>query len=298
MPRLWPQKRLSKKLISKTKCGVISITGFPNSGKSTLINSFVKSKISIVSHKVQTTQEAVKGIINISENQLIFIDTPGIVRVRKHFNKRLSRSITENENICDINLLVVDVTKKLEKKSLELIKELLKVCNDNFLVLNKIDLIKRTKLLEISKLINQEFKFKNTFMISAKKGEGVGVLLNEILNFIPFNPWVYKNKKQSTDKDIIFQISEITREKIFQLINKEIPYTIKIETSIKKKKKIYIIEQRILVKKTSHKLIIIGKMGDKIKKIGSRSRLDIEKILKSKVFLKLNVVARSKKNED
>ena len=285
-------------MISRTKCGVISITGFPNSGKSTLINSFVKSKVSIVSHKVQTTQEAIKGIINISENQLIFIDTPGIVRVRKHFNKRLSRSIMQNENICDINLLVVDVTKKLGKKSLALIKKLLEVCNDNFLILNKIDLIERTKLLEISKLFNKEFKFKNTFMISAKKGEGVEFLLNEILNLIPFNPWIYKNKKQSTDKSITFQISEITREKIFQLINKEIPYTVKIETSLKKTKKIYIIEQRILVKKISHKSIIIGKMGEKIKEIGSRARLDIEKILKSKVFLKLNVVAKSKKNED
>ena len=281
-------------MINRTKCGVISITGFPNSGKSTLINSFVKSKISIVSHKVQTTQEAIKGIVNISENQLIFIDTPGMVRVRKHFNKKLSRSIMENENICDINLLVIDVAKKIEKKSFELMKELLDICDNNFLVLNKIDLIERSKLLEISKLINEKMNFKNTFMISAKKGEGVKFLLNEIINLIPFKPWIFKNKKQSTDKDIIFQISEITREKIFQLINKEIPYTVKIETSLQKNKKIYIIEQRILVKKTSHKSIIIGKMGDKIKEIGSRARLDIEKILKSKVFLKLNVAMKSK----
>ena len=281
-------------MINRTKCGVISITGFPNSGKSTLINSFVKSKISIVSHKVQTTQEAIKGIVNISENQLIFIDTPGMVRVRKHFNKKLSRSIMENENICDINLLIIDVAKKIEKKSFELMKELLDICDNNFLVLNKIDLIERSKLLEISKLINEKMNFKNTFMISAKKGEGVKFLLNEIINLIPFKPWIFKNKKQSTDKDIIFQISEITREKIFQLINKEIPYTVKIETSLQKNKKIYIIEQRILVKKTSHKSIIIGKMGDKIKEIGSRARLDIEKILKSKVFLKLNVAMKSK----
>ena len=165
-------------MINRAKCGVISITGFPNSGKSTLINSFVNNKISIVSHKVQTTQEAIKGIINISENQLIFIDTPGMVRVRKHFNKKLSRSIMENENICDINLLVIDVAKKLEKKSLGLITELLEICNNNFLILNKIDLIERTKLLEISKLFNDKFNFKNTFMISAKKGEGVDFLLN------------------------------------------------------------------------------------------------------------------------
>lgn len=281
-------------MISRTKCGVISLTGFPNSGKSTLINSFVKSKISIVSHKVQTTQEAIKGIINIAESQLIFIDTPGMVRVRKHFNKKLSRSIMENENVCDINLLVVDVTKKLEKKSFDLIQELLQICKNNFLVLNKIDLIERTKLLEISRIINENLIFKNTFMISAKKGEGVDFLLNEILSLIPFQFWIYKNNKQLTDKGLTFQISEITREKIFQLINKEIPYTVKIETSLKKNKKIYIIDQRILVNKISHKSIIIGKMGEKIKEIGSRARHDIEKILKTKVFLKLNVVTKSK----
>jgi len=281
-------------LISRTKCGVISLTGFPNSGKSTLINSFVKSKISIVSHKVQTTQEAIKGIINIAESQLVFIDTPGMVRVRKHFNKKLSRSIMENENICDINLLVVDVTKKLEKKSFDLIQELLQICKNNFLVLNKIDLIERTKLLEISRIINENLIFKNTFMISAKKGEGVDFLLNEILSLIPFQCWIYKNNKQLTDKGLTFQISEITREKIFQLINKEIPYTVKIETSLKKNKKIYIIDQRILVNKISHKSIIIGKMGEKIKEIGSRARHDIGKILKTKVFLKLNVVTKSK----
>ena len=278
--------------------GIVTIIGEVNVGKSSLLNILVKKDVSIITHKSNTTNKQIKGIKSYKNSQIIFIDTPGIVRVRKHFNKRLSRSIMQNENICDINLLVVDVTKKLGKKSLALIKKLLEVCNDNFLILNKIDLIERTKLLEISKLFNEEFKFKNTFMISAKKGEGIEFLLNEILNFIPFNPWIYKNKKQSTDKDITFQISEITREKIFQLINKEIPYTVKIETSLKKTKKIYIIEQRILVKKISHKSIIIGKMGEKIKEIGSRARLDIEKILKSKVFLKLNVVAKSKKNED
>ena len=100
---------------------MISITGFPNSGKSTLINCFVKNKISIVSHKVQTTQESIKGIINIAENQLIFIDTPGMVRVRRNNNKKLNRSIIENENLCDLNLLIIDVTKKLENNSFKLL---------------------------------------------------------------------------------------------------------------------------------------------------------------------------------
>ena len=99
---------------NKTKCGVVTLTGFPNAGKSTLINSITKNKISIVSHKVQTTRENIKGIINFGTSQLVFIDTPGIISVRKHFNKTLARSITENQNFCDINLFIFDVNKRIK----------------------------------------------------------------------------------------------------------------------------------------------------------------------------------------
>ena len=272
---------------NKTKCGVVTLTGFPNAGKSTLINSITKNKISIVSHKVQTTRENIKGIINFGTSQLVFIDTPGIISVRKHFNKTLARSITENQNFCDINLFIFDVNKKIKKLNTNLIKQLLSICDNNILVLNKIDLINRPELLNIAKSLNQKLQFKSTFMISAKKNEGVEVLLKEILSLIPNKKWLYTNISTKTDKDINFQISEITREKIFQLINKEIPYTVKIESSLRKSKKIYMVEQRIFVRKISHKSIIIGKMGDKIKEIGIRARSDIEKILKSKIFLKL-----------
>ncbi len=273
------------------KCGVIAITGFPNAGKSTLINSFVDSKISIVSHKVQTTQEAIKGIINIKNNQLVFIDTPGIVKTRKHFNKKLSRSIQENANMCDLNLFILDANKKNNQKDFELAKQLIKIYKKNILVINKIDLIQKEHLLVLSKKINEELNFINTFMISAKKIKNVNYLLKEILKIIPERDWLFK-KNEVTDKSKIFQMSEITREKIFQLINKEIPYSIKVETLSKKRKNIFIVDQTIFVQKDSHKSIIIGKLGEKIKEIGSRARPEIEKILSSKVLLRINVLKK------
>ncbi len=273
------------------KCGVIAITGFPNAGKSTLINSFVDSKISIVSHKVQTTKEAIKGIINIKNNQLVFIDTPGIVKTRKHFDKKLSRSIQENENMCDLNLFILDANKKNNQKDFELAKQLIKIFKKNILVINKIDLIQKEHLLVLSKKINEELNFINTFMISAKKIKNVNYLLKEILKIIPERDWLFK-KNEVTDKSKIFQMSEITREKIFQLINKEIPYSIKVETLSKKRKNIFIVDQTIFVQKDSHKSIVIGKLGEKIKEIGSRARPEIEKILSSKVLLRINVLKK------
>jgi len=131
-------------------------------------------------------------------------------------------------------------------------------------------------------------------MISAKKKMGLRTLLNKIVTTAPIRKWIYTEEKTLTDKSLIFQISEITREKIFQLINKEIPYTVDIKTSIKEEKKIYIINQKIFVKKDSHKSIIIGKQGEKIKQIGTRSRLDIEKLIGQQVYLKIEVFKKKK----
>ena len=160
----------------KNKCALVSITGFPNAGKSTLINSFVNKKISIVSHKVQTTQQSIRGILNKGNTQLIFIDTPGVVEFRKHFSKNFSRSITHNEFLCDFNLFILDVTKNLNDKEFFLINKLIKLFKINFLVLNKIDLIEKKKLLNLSKTFNVKYDFSHTFMISAKKKMGIPTL--------------------------------------------------------------------------------------------------------------------------
>jgi len=274
--------------IQKNKCGVILLTGFPNAGKSTLLNNILNNKISIVSHKVQTTKEKISGVINLNHSQLIFTDTPGIIKNRKYKTKSLSRSIQDEIERVDLNLFIYDLSKKIDKKLLSEINTIIQNFKKNCLVLNKIDLVSKDRLLKYSKILNSQINFSKTFMISAKKKKGLNFLLNHLIDEIPERHWKYNGKIKVT-KSIIYRVSEITREKIFNLVNKEIPYLVKIKTKIKNEEKIIKIYQEIYVNKDSQKSIIIGKNGEKIKKIGTRSRIDIEKILKKKVFLDLTV---------
>ena len=272
----------------KYKCGVILLTGFPNAGKSTLLNSILKNKISIISHKVQTTKEKISGILNLNNCQLIFTDTPGIIQNRKYKTKSLSRSIQDEEEKVDLNLFIYDLSKKIDKKFSSEINTIIKKFKKSYLVLNKIDLVSKDKILKYSEILNSQINFSKTFMISAKKRKGLKFLLNNLIDEIPERHWKY-NGKIKVNKSINYRISEITREKIFNLVNKEIPYLVKIQTKIKHEEKIIKVYQEIYVNKDSQKSIIIGKNGEKIKMIGTRSRIDIEKILNKKVFLDLTV---------
>ena len=274
--------------IKKYKCGVILLTGLPNAGKSTLLNNILNNKISIVSHKVQTTKEKISGVINLNHSQLIFTDTPGIIQNRKYKTKGLSRSIQDEEERVDLNLFIYDLSKKIDKKLLTEINTIIQNFKKNCLVLNKIDLVSKDRMLKYSEMLNSHINFSKTFMISAKKRKGLKFLLNNLINEIPERNWKYDGKVKVT-KSINYRISEITREKIFNLVNKEIPYLVKIKTKIKNQEKIIKIYQEIFVNKDSQKSIIIGKNGEKIKMIGTRSRIDIEKILNKKVFLDLTV---------
>ncbi len=272
----------------KYKCGVILLTGFPNAGKSTLLNNILNNKISIVSHKVQTTKEKISGVINLNNSQLIFTDTPGIIQNRKYKIKSLARSIQDEEEKVDLNLFIYDLSKTIDKKLVSEIDTIIQNFKKNCLVLNKIDLVSKDRMLKYSEILNSKINFSKTFMISAKKRKGLKFLLNNLIDEIPERHWKYNGKIKVT-KSINYRISEITREKIFNLVNKEIPYLVKIKTKIKNEEKIIKIYQEIFVNKDSQKSIIIGKNGEKIKMIGTRSRIDIEKILNKKVFLDLTV---------
>ena len=274
--------------IKKYKCGVILLTGFPNAGKSTLMNNILNNKISIVSHKVQTTKQKISGVINLNHSQLIFTDTPGIIKNRKYKTKSLSRSIQDEEEKVDLNLFIYDLSKNIDKNLLSEINTIIKNFKKNYLVLNKIDLVPKNRMLKYSEILNSQINFSKTFMISSKRRKGLKFLLNNLIDEIPERNWKYNGKIKVT-KSINYRISEITREKIFNLINKEIPYLVKIKTKIKNEEKIIKVYQEIYVNKDSQKSIIIGKNGEKIKMIGTRSRIDIEKILKKKVFLDLTV---------
>ena len=274
--------------MKKNKCGVVLLTGFPIAGKSTLLNNILNNKISIVSHKVQTTKEKISGVINVNHTQLIFTDTPGIIQNRKYKTKSLSRSIQDEEEKVDLNLFIYDLSKKIDKKLLSEVNTIIQKFKKNYLVLNKIDLVSKDRILKYSEILNSQINFSKTFMISAKRRKGLKFLLNNLIDEIPERNWQY-NEKIKVTKSINYRISEITREKIFNFLNKEIPYLVKIKTKIKNEEKIIKVYQEIYVNKDSQKSIIIGKNGEKIKMIGTRSRIDIEKILNKKVFLDLTV---------
>ena len=270
------------------KCGLISLIGFPNSGKSTLINNLVNSKISIISSKKQTTQKAIRGILNIDKIQIIFIDTPGILKPKSFLDKNMTRAVHHTFNESDLNLVIFDATKNISFDEEKVIKDLIIKKKSNILIINKIDLVEKKKLLKISKKINNIFDFEDTYMISALKKKGFKELIEKIKKKMPNKKWIYK-KEVVTDQKEDFIFSEITREKIFKYLNKELPYSIRIHTCIEKKFKLNKVIQNIFIKKESQKGILIGRKGQKLKIIATHSRIEMEKKFKKKVFLEIFV---------
>ena len=276
------------------KCGKILLSGFSNAGKSSLINFFLKKKVSIVSHKVQTTNQKIRAILNLKSSQLIFVDTPGIIADKRFFNKKMSRSLLEEFDSCDLNLFILDSSKVINESLFRKIKELVSNFKVNFLVLNKIDLIHNEKLSKLISEINKKISFCETFPISVKKKIGIDILLQKIIENIPKKQWMFEGN-DLINNDLKFQLSEITRERIFKFTNKEVPYSAKIKTSFETYKNLVKVSQIILVKKNSQKAILIGKAGQKIKHIGTDTRPEMEKLFKKKVFLDLKVSFQPKK---
>ena len=270
--------------LKKQRCGFVSITGLPNSGKSTLLNSILNEKISIISKKVQTTQKAIRGIFSRGETQIIFTDTPGIPGRKSYLNKSISRSIFNTAYDSNLNIFVHDVTKKINSEYSVLVLPILKQNKKNILIINKIDLVQNEDLMKTASILKNYFLFEEILFIYEKKKKGLDKLIQIVNKYIPYNDWIFE-QNQLTDEKLEFLLSEITREKIFELLNQELPYNIKIETEISKNK----ISQYIFVKKSSQKPIFIGKKGEKIKKIGTRSRKEMEIKLNKKIFLDLKV---------
>ena len=163
------------------KCGKILLSGFSNAGKSSLINFFLKKKVSIVSHKVQTTNQKIRAILNIKSNQLIFVDTPGIITNKRFFDKNISRSLIEEFDSCDLNLFILDSSKEIDERLFLKIRDLISNFKVNFLVLNKIDLIQNEKVVKLISEINKKINFCETFPISVKKKIGIDILLKKII---------------------------------------------------------------------------------------------------------------------
>ena len=263
------------------------IVGKPNVGKSTLLNSIVGEKVSIVSRKAQTTQRNTTGVITKDNSQLIFFDTPGLNKIEK--NIRISETFkTVAENV-DVLIYMVDNTKKSQSID-DQFRNWLNNNENKFikkiLIINKIDCIEKVNLFEITKKINGVINFDETFFISLSKKSGMERFLNWVEKQAYSNEWLFQQTYKSNISKKNF-LSELTREKVFEYIHEEIPYNLEIKTdyiepSSNKSLKVY---QTVWLNKKSYKPIILGKEGKSIKMISVQARLDMQKFLKSKVHL-------------
>ena len=263
------------------------IVGKPNVGKSTLLNSIVGEKVSIVSRKAQTTQKNTTGVITKDNSQLIFFDTPGLNKIEK--NIRISETFkTVAENV-DVLIYMVDNTKRSQSID-DQFRNWLNNNENKFkkkiLIINKIDCIEKVNLFEITKKINGVINFDETFFISLSKKSGMERFLNWVEKQAYSNEWLFQQTYKSNISKKNF-LSELTREKVFEYIHEEIPYNLEINTdyiepSRNKSLKVY---QTVWLNKKSYKPIILGKEGKSIKTISVQARLDMQKVLKSKVHL-------------
>ena len=271
------------------KSGFISILGRPNVGKSTLLNRLVGDKIAIVSEKPQTTRNRILGIKNVEGGQFIFIDTPGLHQGKSELNQRMVRTAIASGRDADVLLFMIEVSAPHLEKDRQMIESLQGSKGILFLVINKIDLVKKATLLPVIDQYQRLHPFKEIIPISAATGGGVAILLEEILNHLPESP-PYYSEDMVTDQTERFLVSEIIREKVIQQSYQEIPYSTAVtieEFKEHPEKNLIIIKGTIHVERDSQKRILIGKGGQRLKKIGEAARKEIEVFLGARIFLEL-----------
>jgi GTP-binding protein Era len=281
-----------------TRAGFAALIGAPNAGKSTLINRLVGTKVSIVSHKVQTTRSTVRGIAVAGRSQIVLVDTPGIFRPRRRLDRAMVETAWGGAKDADIVGLLVDANG-ISEEARDLIAKLVDVRHPKILLLNKIDLVKRDTLLEIAAEANRLLPFDRTFMISAATGDGLADLMAYLAAAMPEGPWLYP-EDEVTDVPLRALAAEITREKLFERLHQELPYQATVETDDWKDQKdgSARVEQTIFVERDSQKKIVIGKGGATIKAISMAARKEISEIAEKPVHLFLFVKVRQNWGDD
>ncbi|PHZ83803.1 GTPase Era [Paremcibacter congregatus] len=284
---------------SKSRCGFVALIGAPNAGKSTLINSLVGSKISIVTHKVQTTRTRFVGIALHKESQMIFVDTPGIFEPKKRLERAMVSAAWAGASDADAVVLLVDAARKIDENTKRIIASLKEAGQKAILALNKIDGLRRDKLLGLTQELNEMGDFTDTMMISALKGDGLDDLMEVIATRLPKGPWLYP-EDQMTDITERMLAAEVTREKFFLRLHEELPYAATVETESWQEKKdgSVRIEQIIYVERDTQKAIVIGKGGASLKEIGKQAREELEEMLDRRVHLFIFVKVRRNWSDD
>jgi GTP-binding protein Era len=271
------------------KSGFISILGRPNVGKSTLLNRLVGDKIAIVSEKPQTTRNRILGIKNVEGGQFIFIDTPGLHKGKSELSQRMARTAIASGWDADVLLFMIEAPAPHVEKDRQMIESLRGSKGIPFLIINKIDLIKKEALLPIIDQYQRLRPFEEIIPISAVTGEGVAILLDEILNDLPESPPYYP-EDMVTDQTERFLVSETIRENVIQQSYQEIPYSTAVtieEFKEHPERNLIVIKGTIHVERDSQKKILIGKGGQRLKKIGEAARKEIEALLGARIFLEL-----------
>ncbi len=276
-----------------TRAGFVSLIGAPNAGKSTITNNFAGSKVSIVSPKAQTTRTIVKGIGIYNKTQIIFLDTPGIFKPKRRLDRAMVASAWGGLKDADIVVLVVDAKRGFDDETKAIVEKLNQDKIEAVLVLNKVDLIRKENLLSLSAALNQTGKFKETFMISALTGENIDDFYRYLADNLPESPWYYP-EDQMSDMPLKLLAAEVVREKLFLYLRQELPYSLTVEPELWLRRDDGSVraEMTIYVERDNQKIIVLGKGGSMIKKIGQAARRELEEMLEDRIHLFLFVKVR------
>lgn len=278
-----------------TRAGFVALIGEPNAGKSTLLNQMVGAKVSIVTHKVQTTRARIRGIAMHGPAQIVFVDTPGIFRPRRRLDRSMVAAAWGGASDADVVLLLIEAHRGLTDGAQAIIDQLKDLGQGTpvALVINKIDRVKAETLLALSKQLNEAYPFTETFMISAEKGYGCPQLRDWLARAVPAGPWLYP-EDQIADLPMRMIAAEITREKLTLRLHEEIPYQLTVETEAWEEKKdgSARVEQVVYVARQGHKGIVLGKGGETVKAVGQAARAELEEFMGRRVHLFLQVRVR------
>ena len=270
------------------KSGFVNIIGSPNVGKSTLMNQLVGEKLSIITSKMQTTRHRIMGMVNDEDYQIVFSDTPGIIDPAYRLHENMMKFVSEALKDADVILMVTDIYEDPEKMQ-DRLDQINQLNVPSLLLLNKMDLSNQKSMEKMVDLWKSKLPKAQILPISALHNMSIQFILPKILEWLPENP-PYFNKDQLTNKNMRFFVSEIVREKILKIYQKEVPYSCEVVVEeYNEDEKIVRIRANIMVSRTSQKSIVIGHQGKKIKKLGIESRIDIESFIGKKVHLELFV---------
>jgi GTPase len=279
-----------------TRAGFVALIGEPNAGKSTLLNRMVGAKVSIVTHKVQTTRARIRGIAMEGDAQIVFVDTPGLFRPRRRLDRAMVAAAWSGAADADIVVLLIEAHRGVTegvRAILDTLRERLAEGRRVALAINKLDRVKAEELLALSAAMNEAFAFEKTFMISAERGHGVGDLKAWLGSVLPEGPWFYP-EDQIADLPLRMIAAEITREKLTLRLHEELPYQLTVETERWEDKPdgSARIDQLVYVARDGHKGILLGHKGETIKAVGQAARAELMEFLGRPVHLFLQVKVR------